>query len=115
MNTARILAQSHNRCTPEMLARNLRIPMETATRIQARLLRQGIITPPVGGISLATHPTNTGCITNEAMMPNNLLQKAARLRERMLELIAEDDDAPQAAPLDGEMSTESRLNSPSTS
>ena len=83
MITAKIIAWSHNRCTTDMLVRHLRVPADMAARIQAQLLRQGIITPPVAGVSMATSPTNTACITNEAMKPTNLLQKAAQLREKV--------------------------------
>lgn len=92
MATAKIIARSHNRLTLDMLTRHLRVAPEMAARIQAQLLRQGVITPPVAGISMATNPTNTACITNEAMTPTNLLQKAAQLRENLAEFI----EAPEA-------------------
>ena len=59
MITAKIIARSHNRCTAEMLVRHLRVPADMAAHIQAQLLRQGVITPPVAGISMATNPSNT--------------------------------------------------------
>lgn len=83
MVTAKIIARSHNRCTTDMLIRHLRVAPDIAARIQAQLLRQGVITPPLAGVSMATNPTNTACITNEALKPTNLLQKAAQLRDRL--------------------------------
>ena len=83
MTTATIIARSHNRCAVDMLMRHLNVSTDMATRIQTQLLRQGVITSPVAGVSLATNPTNTHCIPNEAMKPNNLLQKAARLKQRI--------------------------------
>ena len=91
MTTATIIARSHNRCTVDMLMRHLNVSTDMATRIQTQLLRQGVITSPVAGVSLATNPTNTHCIPNEAMKPNNLLQKAARLKQRIERLALEPD------------------------
>ena len=82
LRTATIIARSHNRCTTDMLMRHLNVPLDMATSIQTQLLRQGVITSPLAGVSLATSPTNTHCIPNEAMQPNNLLQKAARLKDK---------------------------------
>ena len=110
MKVASIIARAHNRCTPEMLVRHLKVTPDVASGIQAQLLRQGIITAPVSGVSLATNPTNSHCIPNEAIKPNNLLQKAAKLREKLAELEAE---VAPAQP--GEIRTDSRLNNPSTS
>ena len=92
MITATIIARSHNRCTTDMLMRHLKVPRDMANRIQTQLLRQGVITPPVAGVSLATNPTNTHCIPNEAMQPNNLLQKAARLKDKLERLALEGED-----------------------
>lgn len=99
MVTAKIIARAHNRCTPGMLARHLKVSPEVAGRVQAQLLRQGVITAPVSGVSLATNPTNTGCIPNEAMKPNNLLQKAAQLREKLNDIMPE-TEPPASTPAD---------------
>ncbi|WP_299417582.1 hypothetical protein [uncultured Sulfitobacter sp.] len=116
MITAKIIARSHNRCTIDMLKRHLAVPTDMAARIQAQLLHQGVIAPPVSGVSLAIDPTNTGCIPNEAMKPNNLLQKAAQLREKLAQLddsVACQED--QETPYCPEILTDNRSNSPSTS
>lgn len=118
MITAKIIARSHNRCTTDMLVRHLRVPADMAARIQAQLLRQGIITPPVAGISMATNPSNTACITNEAFKPTNLLQRAAQLREKMEELVQSSRDTPTETQEDihrPEMHTDNFSNTPSTS
>jgi hypothetical protein len=116
--TAKIIARSHNRCTTDMLVRHLRVPADMAARIQAQLLRQGIITPPVAGISMATNPSNTACITNEALKPTNLLQRAAQLREKMEELVQSSRDTATETQQDihrPEMHTDNFSNAPSTS
>ncbi len=86
MTTGKLIARSHNQCTTDILIRHLRIPPELATRIHAQLLRQGVITPPIAGVSMASNPTNTACITNEAMRPTNLLQKITQIRDQISEL-----------------------------
>lgn len=117
MITAKIIARSHNRCTTDMLVRHLRVPTDMAARIQAQLLRQGIITPPVAGVSMATNPTNTACITNEAVKPTNLLQKAAQMREKLAEW-TDDHSGPieaQDEPHAPDILIDNRSNNPSTS
>lgn len=118
MITAKIIARSHNRCTTDMLIRHLRVPADMAARIQAQLLRQGVITSPVAGVSMASNPTNTACITNEAMKPTNLLQKAAQLREKVAKLAEDHLELSTEAQEDDhrpEMRIDNLSNNPSTS
>ena len=95
--------------------RHLKITPEVAGSIQAQLVRQGVITAPLSGVSLATNPTNSHCITNEALKPNNLLQKAARLRGRLAELELEPTPPDEVADHADDIRIDSRLNNPSTS
>ncbi|UWR22046.1 twin-arginine translocation signal domain-containing protein [Sulfitobacter sp. S190] len=92
---ARIFATSHNRCTPDLLVRHLRVSPEMAGHIQRQLVRRGIITAPVAGASVAVNPANTYCIPNEALKPNNIAQKICDLRahaRRLLEQLDQDED-----------------------
>ena len=115
LKVASIIARAHNRCTPEMLVRHLKVTPEVAGSIQAQLVRQGVITAPMSGVSLATNPSNSHCITNEALKPNNILQKAARLREKLAELELEPVQTDGFADHPDDMRIDRRLNNPSTS
>jgi hypothetical protein len=83
---AKLLARTHNHCTPDMLARHLKVSKDMAQSVQNLLVNRGVITPPVAGASMAVNPLNTHCITNEAMKTTNYLQKAAQLRARLEEV-----------------------------
>lgn len=87
---ATLLARSHNHCTRDMLQRHLKIPADMAAQVHDLLLHQNIITRPVGGISMATAPTNTHCVPKQALKPSNLIRKATDLRSRLRELLKED-------------------------
>lgn len=102
-----------------MLMRHLRVPADMAARIQAQLLRQSVITPPLAGVSMGTNPSNTACITNKAMKPINLLQKAADLRRQLEKL---DEHLPEKSikeqrgnPHLPDIRMDNRSNNPSTS
>ena len=82
---AKLLARAHNHCTPDMLARHLKVSKDMAQTVHNMLINRGIITPPVAGASMAVNPLNTNCIPNEAMTTTNYLQKAAQLRARLEE------------------------------
>ena len=94
IKVASIIARSHNRCSPEMLARLMRLDMGAATGLHNTLLRQGVIMSAPVGPAMATNPTNTHCITNEALRPSNMLQKLAKLKEQADEFLS-DDGAPE--------------------
>lgn len=96
LKIATLLARSHNRCSPEMLARLMRLDTATAKGLHSTLLRQGVILSAPVGPSMAAHPTNTNCITNEAFRPSNMLQKLAKLKERADDFLS-DDGAPEVA------------------
>ena len=83
---AKLIARAHNRCSVDMLMRNLRVDATTARDIHALLLQKGVITPPVSGVSMATNPLNTNCIPNEAIKPTNIRQSAAEVRARVTQL-----------------------------
>ena len=92
---AKLLARAHNHCTPDMLARHVRVSPEIAAQLQNMLLNQGVITPPIGGASMATSPLNTHCVPKQALKPSNLIQKASDLRKYLENL---EQDAPKQAP-----------------
>ena len=97
---ATLLARSHNHCTPDMLRRHLKVSAEMANQVQALLYSRGIITAPVGGVSMATAPTNTHCIPKQALKPSNLIRKAADFRQRLRDLFEESTAHEKGAPED---------------
>lgn len=95
---ATLLARTHNHCTTDMLARHLRLTPDMAAQVQAMLLRHGVITTPVAGASMATHPLNTHCIPNEALKHTNWLQKLNDARARLQEVLDRVDTTEPDAP-----------------
>lgn len=98
---AKLLARAHNHCTPEMLARHMKLTPDAARNVQAVLLRNGVITPPVAGVSMATNPMNTNCVPKEALKPTNIAKSVTETRNRLREILrpredeVEHEDAPQ--------------------
>ena len=85
--TAKLLARAHNRCSPAMLQRLLRVDSAIATELNAMLLKRGVISAAgAQGVSMATAPLNTHCITNEAMRASNVAQKLKDAKEKLDQL-----------------------------
>ena len=100
--TAKLLARAHNRCSPAMLQRLLRVESAVATELNAMLLKRGVISAASAqGTSMAVHPLNTHCITNEAMQTSNIMQKmqdAKTKLDRVAKTFAEPEQGAQSAP-----------------
>jgi hypothetical protein len=98
--TAKLLARAHNRCSPEMLQRLLRVDSVMAQELNAMLLKRGVISGAgAHGVSMAVEPLNTHCITNEAMRSSNLVQKVRKAKVRIdkLDKVSEAFETPQHA------------------
>ena len=90
MATAKMLARAHNRCSPAMLARLMRIDAGLATELHLTLFRQGVITAAgADGTSMAIIPINTNCVPKQALKPTNLIQKARELNTKLGEVLQE--------------------------
>ena len=82
--TAKLLARAHNRCSPAMLQRLLRVDSAIATELNGMLLKRGVIsTVGAQGVSMATAPLNTHCMTNEASRALNFVQKIKEARPKL--------------------------------
>ena len=56
---AQLIARAQNRCSPAMLARQLRLSPEVAQQLFAEMLRDGVLRPPTAaGVAQATQPIN---------------------------------------------------------
>jgi len=82
---AKLIAQAHNSCSPEMLSRLMRLDMGTAQSLQSMLFEKGVITH-ANGLAMATNPMNTNCIPVEALKPTNLAQSVLDVREEVSNL-----------------------------
>ncbi|WP_293443505.1 hypothetical protein [Planktotalea sp.] len=92
---AKLLARAHNRCSPAMLQRLLRVDSAIATELNGMLLKRGVIsTVGAQGVSMATAPLNRYCITNEAMRASNFAQKVKETKAK-LDRISETLNAPE--------------------
>ncbi len=93
--TAKLLARAHNRCSPEMLQRLLRVDAAIARKLNAMLLKRGVISSAgARGALIAVEPLNTHCITNEAMRASNIAQKL-RDAKAQLDKLTRAMDAPE--------------------
>ena len=82
--TAKMLARAHNRCSPAMLARLMRINGGLAAELNAAVFRKSLITAAgADGASMAVSPINTNCIPKQAFKPINLIQKARDLNAKL--------------------------------
>ncbi|MBD3665887.1 hypothetical protein H9Q16_18270 [Sulfitobacter sp. TSTF-M16] len=95
---ATLLARTHNHCTADMLARHLQVTPRIAAKIQTLLVQRGILTTPVNGAAMATHPLNTHCVPNEALKHTNWLQKLSDAKARLQEVLDQAAD-PEPEPL----------------
>lgn len=95
--TASLLARSHNRCSPAMLQRLMRVDEAMAAQLHQTLVRQGVVTATgANGVAMATKPLNTHCITNEAMRTSNLMQKFTDAQARLRRLASEGEQSDTA-------------------
>lgn len=82
--TAKLLARAHNRCSPAMLQRLLRVDSAIDHELNAMLLKRGVISAASAkGASIATNPLNTHCITKEATTTSNITQKLQDAKARL--------------------------------
>lgn len=60
-----------------------------ARQVRGLLLEKGVITTPVGGVSMATNPLNTNCVPAQALKPTNIAQSALDVRKRVRKVLDE--------------------------
>ena len=82
---ASFLARAHNRCSIPMLMRHLKLDATAAAEMERVLIQRGVITVPIGGVSLAAHPTNTHCLPLDAPKQSERLAQLRKFAERFLD------------------------------
>ena len=103
--TAKLLARCHDRASPEMFARLMKLDTDTAKGVFNLLQDKGVIGNGIDGITRAMNPLNTHCVPNEAVrardmaqMSSDIARKLREMAKRRLEKMqdAQPDDEPEA-------------------
>jgi hypothetical protein len=81
--TAKMLAQCHDRASPEMFMRLMKLDAETAQGVFRLLQNQNVIAKGFDGVARAVSPLNTHCIPNEAVRARTLMQGTVDLKKRL--------------------------------
>ena len=102
---AKLLARCHDRASPEMFARLMKLDQDTAKGVYTMLKDKNVIAGGLDGIARAINPLNTHCVPNEALRARDFAKVASDVSTRLrkmakerLEQIAE-PPAPDTLPL----------------
>jgi hypothetical protein len=80
---AKLLARCHDRASPEMLARLMKLDADTAQGVYTMLKERSVIEAGTDGISRALNPLNTNCVPNEARKARDLAQVSSDVLKRL--------------------------------
>lgn len=101
---AKLLARCHDRASPEMFARLMKLEPDAAQGVFDLLRARGVIGNGADGIARAVNPLNTHCVPNEALRARDLAKMTsdlakdlrARLKKKTAALReAQEDVAPK--------------------
>lgn len=101
--TAKLLARCHDKASPEMLQRLMRVDSETAHGLFSMLQEHRVVSTGLDGIARAVNPLNTHCVPNEAIRARDLAQSVLDVKDQLRELVERrkptllDPDHPDAA------------------
>lgn len=86
--------RAHNKCSPGMLERLLKVDAATASALKAQLLEKGVISAHANafGIHTASKPLYEGAFMRPSSQIKQGLQKASELIDEMME---EDEEHPE--------------------
>jgi hypothetical protein len=82
---AKLLARCHDRASPEMFVRLMKLDSKTAESLFNLLKERSVIAPGIDGIARAINPLNTHCVPNEAIRARDLAQITRDLTTRLQE------------------------------
>ncbi|MDG1470754.1 MAG: hypothetical protein P8Q26_04235 [Ascidiaceihabitans sp.] len=108
---AKLLARCHDRASPEMFMRLMKLDGDTARGGFNLLQDKGVIGNGIDGITRAINPLNTHCVPNEAVRATDLAKMASDIAKRVrdmakrrLEAVEKElaDDAPEPETSDPE-------------
>lgn len=83
---AKLLARCHDRASPEMFARLMKLDQQTAQGVFDMLKDRSVIARGMDGITRAMNPLNTHCVPNEAIRARGFAQMSSDVRTRLKEL-----------------------------
>lgn len=91
---AEMIVRAHNKCSPGMLERLLKVDAATASALKAQLLEKGVISAHANafGIHTASKPLYEGAFMRPSSQIKQGLQKASELIDEMME---EDEEHPE--------------------
>lgn len=95
---AKLLARCHDRASPEMFARLMKLDPQTAQGVFDLLKERSVISKGIDGITHAMNPLNTHCVPNEAIRARGFAQMSSDMGSRLKEMAKRhiSDDAEQA-------------------
>ena len=103
---AKLLARCHDRASPEMFARLMKLDTDTAQGVYRMLKDRSVIANGADGIARALNPLNTHCVPNEAVRARDLAKVTSDLTKRLRDMAKrrleaqesqEDEPAPDIA------------------
>jgi hypothetical protein len=83
---AKLLARCHDRASPEMFARLMKLDGETANGVFNLLKEKNVIGSGVDGITRAINPLNTHCVPNEAVRARDMAKMTSDIAKRVREM-----------------------------
>ena len=99
---AKLLARCHDRASPEMFARLMKLDQDTARGVYRMLRSENVIAKGADGIARAVNPLNTHCVPNEAVRARDLAKITSDLtrdlRARMNKRLQAAAEEPEPKP-----------------
>ena len=83
---AKLLARCHDRASPEMFARLMKLDQTTAKGVYTMLKDRNVIASGLDGISRAINPLNTHCVPNEALKARDFAKITSDVSTRLREM-----------------------------
>lgn len=105
---AKLLARCHDRASPEMFARLMKLDADTAEGVYRMLKERSVIEAGADGITRALNPLNSNCIPNEARKARDFAQISSdvlkRLKQQMQDRLADTPPPTDESPEDHSVS-----------
>jgi hypothetical protein len=83
---AKLLARCHDRASPEMFARLMKLDQDTAKGVYTMLKDKNVIAGGLDGIARAINPLNTHCVPNEALRARDFAKVASDVSTRLRDM-----------------------------
>ena len=109
---AKLLARCHDRASPEMFARLMKLDGDTARGVYDMLADRRVIARGADGIARAINPLNTHCVPNEAVRARDLAQMTSDLTKELRARVNKRLEAEAEPEEKSENETETLIESP---